>query len=159
MTDAGYTVVVGIDFSELGNSALDEAITLAAERDDASLHIVHVAESEGPLLRLALPDGARSVTRQEATDYLSEHAQKHLTARRGDGVDLPDERAEVHVRVGVPSDELVRVASDHSADLVVVGTHGRTGLTRILLGSVAEATVRKAHCPVLVIRPKSYPEE
>ena len=63
------------------------------------------------------------------------------------------------MRVGVPSDELTQVASDKNADLVVVGTHGRTGLSRILLGSVAEATVRKAACPVLVIRPKNYSKD
>ena len=159
MTDAGYTVVVGIDFSELGNSALDEAIALAAERFEATLHVVHVAESEGPLLRMTLPGGARSLTKQEAMDFLTEHVKKHLAERRADELDLPDDRAEVHVRVGVPSDELTQVASDKNADLVVVGTHGRTGLSRILLGSVAEATVRKAACPVLVIRPKNYSKD
>ena len=54
--------------------------------------------------------------------------------------------------VGDPATEIVRVAADHSADVIVMGTHGRTGLSRLLLGSVAEAVLRKAPCPVFNLK-------
>ena len=64
--------------------------------------------------------------------------------------------AHVHVRVGAPAEELAQLAADLDADLVIVGTHGRRGVRRFLLGSVAEGAVRLAHCPVLVVRPKDH---
>jgi nucleotide-binding universal stress UspA family protein len=61
------------------------------------------------------------------------------------------------VRLGSPAQELIELANLLDADLVVVGTHGRTGLGRLLVGSVAEAAVKKARCPVLVVREKNHP--
>ena len=63
-------------------------------------------------------------------------------------------RVSLHVAVGTPWREIVRLGNDLQADLLVVGTHGREGLDRVLLGSVAQSVVRKATCPVLVVRPK-----
>ena len=60
------------------------------------------------------------------------------------------------VRVGTPFVEIVRHARELQADLVVIGTHGRTGLAHVLLGSTAEKVVRKAHCPVLTVRPHGH---
>jgi nucleotide-binding universal stress UspA family protein len=59
---------------------------------------------------------------------------------------------ELHLLQGHPADEIVRLASGHMVDLIVVGTHGRTGLTRVLVGSVAESIMRHAKCPVLVVK-------
>ena len=56
------------------------------------------------------------------------------------------------LRVGEPSKEIIAAAREWSADLIVVGTHGRTGLTRVVLGSIAESVVRHAPCPVVVVR-------
>lgn len=61
-------------------------------------------------------------------------------------------RAEVRVAEGHPSEEILRAAAEWSADLVVMGTHGRSGLAHLLLGSVAERVIRHASCPVLVVR-------
>jgi universal stress protein A len=63
----------------------------------------------------------------------------------------------VEVAVGHPADTIVRVAQEGGADLIVMGTHGRTGLQHVLLGSVAEKVVRLAPCPVLTVRHKSVP--
>ena len=63
----------------------------------------------------------------------------------------------VEVAVGHPADTIVRFAQERSADLIVMGTHGRTGLQHVLLGSVAEKVVRLAPCPVLTVRYKSVP--
>jgi hypothetical protein len=62
-----------------------------------------------------------------------------------------------HLRVGAPDVEIAQLASDIGADLIVVGTHRRRGLDRLLLGSVAGSLVRNAPCPVLTWRPKSVP--
>ena len=72
-----------------------------------------------------------------------------LALRRA--VHIPD-GAVHHVRAGRPADAIVDVARDWSADLIVVGSHGRSGVGRVLLGSVAESVVRRAPCPVLVVR-------
>ena len=64
---------------------------------------------------------------------------------------------DVEVAVGHPADTIVRVAQERGADLIVMGTHGRTGLQHVLLGSVAEKVVRLAPCPVLTVRYKSVP--
>lgn len=66
-------------------------------------------------------------------------------------VDLPPDASEF-IRVGHASEVIIKVAEDWRADLVVIGSHGRGGLERVLMGSVAEAVVRHAPCPVLVIR-------
>ena len=63
-----------------------------------------------------------------------------------------------YLRFDAIAEEIAQLAADLEADLVVVGTHGRRGLSRLLLGSTAEATVRLAPCPVLVVRPKAVPE-
>ena len=60
---------------------------------------------------------------------------------------------------GRPAREIVRYAQDHGVDLIVVGTHGRTGVTRVLLGSVAEAVVRLSSCPVLAVPSAAWPVE
>src|SRR5262249_45837619 len=62
-----------------------------------------------------------------------------------------------HVRVGRAHREIVQLASDMAADLIIVGTHGRTGIERFVLGSVAERVLRYAPCPVLVVKPKEEP--
>jgi universal stress protein A len=53
---------------------------------------------------------------------------------------------------GMPADEIIRAAKDRDVDLIVIATHGRTGLTHLLMGSTAERVVRHVHCPVLVVR-------
>ncbi len=158
MTDSstrGDNVVVGIDFSEQSARALSEAVALTAERPDALLHVVHVALDYGPMLRLDIGEEVLTLTAEEATRFVEKHMETFLESH---AANLPAERLRAHVGVGAASDELVRVAADVDADLIVVGTHGRTGMRRLLLGSVAEAVVRKAGCPVLVVRDKDYSE-
>jgi len=69
-------------------------------------------------------------------------------------------RCSRHLVVGAPSTEIAKFAEEHDIDMIVLGTHGRTGLTRVLMGSVAEAVVRKAPCPVLTLKqPADEPVE
>lgn len=148
-------VVVGMDFSELGQHALNEALALAGRRAGAHVHAVHVASGLGPMLRIDLPDDVRTVTATDAEAFVKSVVSKHVADWRSGGGEFAGE-VETHVRVGAPSDEIVKLAAEVGADMIVVGTHGRKGVTRLILGSVAEAVVRKAGCPVLVARHKQH---
>jgi nucleotide-binding universal stress UspA family protein len=134
------------DFSESAASAEQQAVELARALG-AEIVLVHVA-SESPLFRETLgTPKVRAVfeaQRKWATDTLAERA----TAVAARGVS-----ARSLVRGGVAWQEIVRVAAEERADLIVMGTQGRTGLDRLLLGSVAERVVRQAPCPVLTVRP------
>lgn len=150
-----YTIVVGIDFSKTGELALQRAFEIANREPNAEPHIVYVASSYGPMLRLELPDDVKTVSIEEASDELRDYVEERLGEFQNDQ-QATFERAVTHVRVGAPADEIAQLAADLDADIVVVGTHGRRGVRRLLLGSVAEGTMRLSHCPVLVVRPKDH---
>jgi nucleotide-binding universal stress UspA family protein len=78
-------------------------------------------------------------------------AEQHLQSVMGAG-----STAIRTVTVGFPVEEIMKYAADHDIDLIVVGTHGHTGLSHLLLGSVAEKLVRLATCPVLTVHPKGH---
>jgi universal stress protein A len=135
------------DFSSASRSALARAIDLARQ-NRASLVIVHAL---APLI-LPLGDGFVSSGTYEALDRRAhEQARKQLTrlvaqtSKRG-------VRATALLVDGVPHEQIPRIARRRRADLIVIGTHGRSGLSRVLLGSVAERVIRLAPCPVLTVR-------
>jgi nucleotide-binding universal stress UspA family protein len=153
--DSRYRIVVGVDFSEIGDTALEQAFTLASATPLAEPHVIHVASAFGPVLRLELTEEIRTVSMREAAEYLRQYVERRLqrfTPPYGGGF----ERAATHVRVGSAAEQIAQLASDLEADLVVVGTHGRRGIRRLLVGSVAEGVVRLARCPVYVVRPKDH---
>ncbi|HEX6275453.1 MAG TPA: universal stress protein [Polyangiaceae bacterium] len=157
-----YVIVVGIDYSETAELALDKALELAAERPGAEVHVVHVLATNLPALspELAVINaGVTLPTLEEAAERLESYvAGKVLAfgaAYSGPARTAP--RVVPHLRVDVPTSEIAELAIDLEADLVIVGTHGRRGLARLTMGSVAEATVRLSPCPVLVMRPKASP--
>jgi nucleotide-binding universal stress UspA family protein len=147
-------VVAGIDFSSIGDLALDHVLELAAEDTTVEPHFVHVAQAYGQLLRLELAgDVTRAMTMDQASELLRSHVERHVQTRRARRP-VRFGRAVTHVAVGNPAQEIAQLALDLDGDLVVVGTHGRRGIRRMLLGSVAEAVIRMAPCPVYVVRPK-----
>jgi nucleotide-binding universal stress UspA family protein len=149
-------ILVATDFSEIGERALDEALLLASERPSAALHVVYVAGSAGENVELVRPDSSEVMSAAEAVEHLERHVEKaRLRAIRG-GEPIESERVSVHVRAGISEDEIVRLSQDLNASLVVMGTHGRTGLRALVLGSVAESVMRKATAPVLVVRPTTH---
>jgi nucleotide-binding universal stress UspA family protein len=140
------------DFSEPAVAAERQAVRLARALG-AELVLVHVA-SEAPLWRESVytPD-VRAVfegQRRWAADTLTARIQ----ALAADGM-----TARSVVKVGVAWEEIVRLAAEEHADMIVMGTQGRTGLDRLLLGSVAERVIRRAPCPVLTVRPDTPDEE
>jgi nucleotide-binding universal stress UspA family protein len=156
-----FVVVVGVDFSERGEAALEQAFEFASLRPACELHIVHVMAVFAPSGELVTPAGAApfsGATYMEVFEQLRAYSDQKFQAfetRQNESGHSGLLRAISHLRAGdVPSQEIAQLASDLEADLVVVGTHGRRGLSRLLLGSVAESLVRIAPCPVLVVRPR-----
>jgi len=150
--DGRSVVLVGIDFSEASIGALRAAENIARFAPNAELHLVHALGS--PAMSL----GSREVIASSQLGLIGDldRARNELDKLVGPasgGVS----RVTGHVRVGAAAKAIVQLATDISADLVVVGTHGRTGFDRLMFGSVAEKVVRTAPCPVLTVRPKSVP--
>jgi nucleotide-binding universal stress UspA family protein len=140
-------ILVPIDFSPPSNAALEYARTVAA-RFGASLHLLHVADDPYRALYSAevfVPEmeGLRDEILADATARL----QRQL--RMGDIQQLA---ATVQAIVGTPAASIVEYAEAHDIDLIVMGTHGRGGMSHLLMGSVAERVVRTAPCPVLTVR-------
>lgn len=133
-------ILCPLDFSDNGDAALTYATSLAKEYG-AKLHLVHVYEEA-----FAYVDGGFAAAPIPPAD--KEPLREQLEAT----VPPQDVDFERNFLTGTPSKELIDYAKDRNIDLVVMGTHGRTGLGRILMGSVAEAVVRKAPCPVLTIK-------
>ncbi len=132
-------VIVPIDFSVHSLAAVDEALQLVAS--PAHLHLVHVVQ-------IVHPADPGIVFDSMTTEKRKERIRALLHEKLGDKM----AGATVHLPTGSPGSEIVRVAEEIGADLIVMPSHGRTGLTRIALGSVAERVVRLSHCPVLVLR-------
>lgn len=135
-------ILCPVDFSTPSEKALDFALDLAGTLG-AEVHLVHVFQ----LPIYALPDGAM-MAGPELTTRVSTELQKALDelAVRRPGPKLP-----THLVEGVPYREVVRMSDELSADLIVMGTHGRTGIRHLLLGSVAERVVRSARVPVITV--------
>lgn len=149
-----YVIVVATDYSDAGSLALDQAIELANARPDSELHVLHVGIASGSAIDIELASQLLRVTEVDAIRLLQtriEMALKNLDTRSPGG-NL--KRVVTHHRIGDAAEEIAQLASDLDADVVVVGTHGRRGIRRFMLGSVAETVVRLAPCPVLVVRPK-----
>lgn len=147
----GYPIVVGIDFSELGLIALEQAFEIAEATPGTETHVVHVAGAFGPLVRLEVGTDIKTVSLEEASLYLATYVGERLEGyERSRQAALA--RPVTHLRVGPAAHELRTVAREVGAELIVLGTHGRRGLSRLLLGSVAEEVLRHAECPVLIAR-------
>jgi nucleotide-binding universal stress UspA family protein len=153
-------IVVGVDFSKTGDLAVDRALELALERGDTDLHLVNVVRTFGAGVQLELPGspGFSSMSLGDAAQQLRLYAEARLARFRrehGESAKAGSVRIVTHVRLDAPAEEMAQLAADLEADLVVVGTHGRRGLSRVLMGSVAEGVVRLSPCTVLVVRPKA----
>ncbi|MEZ4375143.1 MAG: universal stress protein [Polyangiaceae bacterium] len=154
-----YTVVVGADYSKLGDLALERAFQLVQDRPDAEIHVVNVAHGYGPMVSVELGEGTETFSLDEAAAALKKHVEARIDAWEADHGMLELSHLVTHLRVGSPAHEIAQLATDLEAEEVVVGTHGRRGVSRLLLGSVAEGVVRLAPCSVSVVRPKSAPTE
>lgn len=140
-------ILVPMDFSEPSDAALEYARTVAT-RFGGSLHLLHVAEDPyRALFSAEVYVPAMEGLREEIlTDALG-----RLTNRLRSS-DLRELGATADAIIGMPARSIVEYAGAHGIDLIVMGTHGRGGMSHLLMGSVAERVVRTAGCPVLTVR-------
>ena len=151
MSSTTSQVVVGYDFSRSGREALARAIALAARAPFHVLHFVCVIEPHAPLPSLPTKhiDYAYAQRVQRA---VTDAVESEL---RDAGVSASIQFF-VHARLGKPAHEILALARDVGADLILVGTKGLTGIHHLILGSVAEKIIREARCTVEVVREKTY---
>lgn len=137
-------VLVATDFSEWSDAALVYARALAGTFG-ARLHVLHAVEfvATADVMGIAVPDlykGVESSARQQLEDLISDTDREIVGAKP------------VLITGGTPAHAIVEYAKKAEIDLIVLGTHGRRGLSHMVLGSVAERVVRTAPCPVLTVR-------
>ena len=145
-------ILVPIDFSPWSKAAFDHAVALAA-RTSATLDLLYVwpghgdvaaerfedLQAQGPFVSSGRAEFARTLEGRELETL--------MTMAREFGV-----RTRGRLESGAAARAILRVATDDGYDLIVMGTHGRTGMAHLLFGSVAEAVVRAAPCPVMTVR-------
>ena len=148
------SILLPTDFSDCANYALSYTASLA-RMFGARIVCVHVIEPIVPTVGYSGMTEPLPIA--DISEQLEDSAERELPklgeCEECDGLDI--EEVIVH---GEAAAEIVRVAKEHGVDLIVVSSHGRTGLGRILFGSTAEAVVRHASCPVLVVKPPSEAE-
>lgn len=134
-------VLVPTDFSECATRALDYACELA-QKLDATVHLVHSFGPASPEMNIVLTASMVETLRSGAVQALETLAAGRPDVRFGN----------LAVVRGDPRDSILDVAQTLRADLIVMGTHGRRGFARVVLGSVAEHVLRRADCPVVTLR-------
>ena len=151
MSQTAPQIIVAYDFSETSELALQHSVHLAAEDGERDFHFLVVLD---PNKGLGLKDN------EEVNFDYSQEVQELATKHINDSLEKMDPGAEVsmlvHVRIGDPGKEILALAEEVGASLIILGSHGRTGVKRLLLGSVSEEVVRKALCPVMVARNRTY---
>ncbi|MCA9108604.1 MAG: universal stress protein [Planctomycetaceae bacterium] len=144
-------LLVPTDFSEFSNHALRYGCEFA-KRFGAQLHLLHVMDAS-----LTMPDPIMGAPVSDAE--LNDLQNRAATAIE----DLPEsdwligiDHVKRVIQIGSPFVEIIRYAKQQEIDMIVLGTHGRTGLAHVLIGSTAERVIRKAPCPVLTVRPEEH---
>ena len=142
------SILVAFDFSDTSKSALTYGRNLA-RAFGARLHVLHVADVIATSAAQFYPEGPGDP--EARANYLATSQLREVLAAEG----ATDSQPAVRVAPD-PALEIVAHAKEMHADLIVIGTHGRTGVSRLIMGSVAEHVVRTAPCPVLVVRPSVH---
>ncbi|WP_293029399.1 universal stress protein [Natronococcus sp.] len=140
-------ILVPYDGSEPAGHALEFAFETFADADVTALHVIQIPEGywgafEGPDISPPVTEKAREYA-EELLEPARELAAEH------------DRDLDTEIRSGKPDDQIVECAEGEGYDVVVVGSHGREGISRVLLGSVAESVVRRSPTPVVVVRDPS----
>lgn len=137
----GKKIVLPYDFSEPAMAAIEEALSMVD--DTTQVFIIHVLV---PLSNVSLEPGL-------IVDVASDETRHTLAMEQmQERINNPEDRMTFAVRIGDPGLEIVHFAKEVHADMIIMPSHGRSGLTRLLLGSVAERVLRLSECPVLVLR-------
>lgn len=138
-------ILLAVDFSAGSPLALQHAVRIA-EKFGANLLLLHVVHepAEAPGFYASKKAGKKVLRNMEQTaeQMMEEFVSVHLKKFK---------KFETHMAPGLPAPQIVKLAKKANADLIVVGTHGRSGLKRLMLGSVADRVIRSAPCPVLAV--------
>ncbi len=145
-------ICCAVDFAAPSRAAMEQAAD-AARRYDAELALVHVIAPIPPA------DIDLAASSAEMARITAEKQEEMLEAWRVDAEQRAGRAVRSHLLRGNPTDEIVRFAREERCDLLVVGTHGRSGVARVVLGSVAERVGRQSPCPVLVVRDQGVIEK
>lgn len=142
-----YIILAALALDDTGVLALREAARIAQQRPGSELHLVHVVLEEAAAssaLELVSLEQRLAAAPAQIRNYVEQVWS-----------DTPS-KVIAHLRAGQPSRSILQTAVDINADIVVVGTHRRAGIKKLMLGSVAEQVLDHAHCPVLIALPKDY---
>ena len=139
-------ILTAIDFSENSECAFDYALTLATQFN-AELTIIHVINEPVDLRGFYVPHISFEQLEKEIEESAIKMMDTFCSTKLGTFSNF-----KTAIITGIPCDEILAAAARIDASLIVLGTHGRTGLDRILFGSTAERVVRSASCPVLTVR-------
>ena len=139
-------ILLATDGSEDAQLAATTAWKLAAVTN-SELHVLHVGPTTLIPYNSSMPEGTEPArAKREAEKLLNEQVKRIESA--GGSV------AQSHLRIGGAAEEIVALGEEMEAGLIVVGSRGREGIRRALMGSVSDAVVRHAHCPVMIVRPE-----
>ncbi len=145
-TQTRFRVVVGYDFSSQATLAIDRAIWLSQGFEAAELHVVSATKGNR-----TNPDFPADVAGDALRAILKDEVEHRLAAVRP-----PSVLSFIHVRPEPGADAVLGVANEIRADLIIVGTHSKKGLAKVVLGSVSQAVVAQARCSVLIEREQDY---
>ena len=140
-------VVVAFDFSPSAEYALSRAVDVAARAPQHVLHVIAVLDERAGVLR--------GISYKDA-DHVQALVRERVGAAFAGRITASEVQFFIHARIGRPAEEILRLSGEVGADLIFIGSHGKVGLERLLLGSTCERVVREAHCPVMVARQKTY---
>ena len=143
-------VLCPIDFSDNARAAMRVAVD-ACRQFDAELVLFHSYELPG----YTLPEGS-VVSSPKMLQDLADRAEAHLVEWKRMAEEMGAARVSTVKGIGEPAAEIVELGREGAFDLIVVATHGRTGIRHALLGSIAERVVRRAGCPVLTVHPEGW---
>jgi universal stress protein A len=141
-------ILCPVDFSEFTDEILEYALDIT-KKYNAELHLIHVIPNLNyftPYESFFTPENLIVVEKNMETEVNKDF--DNIIKK----IDIPVKKV---IRTGAAFVEIIDYVRTESIDLIIMGTHGRTGLEHILIGSVAERVIRKAPCPVLTVRPKS----
>ncbi len=142
-----YPILVCVQFDDTGHNALDMALRLAETHGNAPLHVAHIVGDTSTSGRGAVLD-RHSQEFEQALRALDEFVMARLRDRKV--------TVKQHVRMGDVVETVFQLAYDYDAEVIVVGTHGRTGVRKLAFGSVAQRLVEAARCPVLIATPRDF---
>jgi nucleotide-binding universal stress UspA family protein len=149
MKEKPVQVVVAYDFSPSAEAALARAVEVAARAPQHVLHVIAALEQHASFGTLHT---VTYETAEQIQTTIGERIQQAFAGRPAEA----EVQFFVHARIGKPAEEILELAREVGADMIFIGTHSKTGIERVLLGSVSERVVREARCPVMVVRAKTY---